>query len=414
MRFSQLFSKTFKKVPEAEVSLNARLLIKAGFIDKLAAGIYTFLPLGQRVIKKISAIVEEEMGKIGAQEIVMPVLHPKINWQRTGRWDNLDILFKLRALAGEFALGPTHEEVVVPLAKKFISTYRDLPKAVYQIQTKFRDELRAKSGLLRCREFLMKDLYSFHSDEDDLMSYYDVVKLAYSQIFERLSLETIIVEASGGSFSKFSHEFQVVADNGEDIICICPNDHTHFARNKEIVNNFLKCPVCKIDLVEKKAIEIGNIFPLKTKYSQPFNLTFTDKNGDRKLVMMGCYGIGISRLMGTIVEVHNDEKGIIWPKTVAPFLLHLIDIGGSQTQDQAYQLYRKLSGLGVEVIWDDRENVTPGEKFADCDLMGMPLRLVISEKLDARIEIRERKSGKVEVVALSELVRFLESKHLTK
>src|SRR3989338_1660150 len=275
MRLSQLIKKTSKQVPHDEVSTNAKLLIRAGFIDKVAAGIYTYLPLGQKVLDNISNIVREEMDAIGGQEVVMPVLHPKANWEATGRWKSFDALYKTKAASGDFALGPSHEEIVVPLLKRFVSSYQDLPKYVYQIQTKFRDEPRAKSGLLRGREFLMKDLYSFHTSEADLNNYYEIVKTAYLKVFKRVGLEAIITEASGGTFSKFSHEFQVLCQTGEDKIHYCQKGH--FSRNDEIIDDLKKCPECGEQLTQSKASEVGNIFKLKTKYSDPFELKFTDK-----------------------------------------------------------------------------------------------------------------------------------------
>ena len=329
MKQSSLFSKTRKDVSAESDSINHRLLVKGGFISQLMSGVYTYLPLGLRVLKKIENIIREEMEKIGGQEILMPALHPKENWEVTGRWDTMDDLYKFKShyTKIELALGPTHEEVVVPLAKQFIHSYKDLPKNLYQIQVKFRDEMRAKSGVLRGREFLMKDLYSFNATEKDLDDYYDAMINVYNNIYKRAGIgsKTYLTFASGGSFSKYSHEFQTETPAGEDIIYLCSK--CKIAVNKEIIEEQKNCPKCgNEELKEVKAIEVGNIFKLKTKFSDAFNLTFTDKAGKEHLVQMGCYGIGISRLLGTIVEINHDENGIIWPKEVAPFDIHLLSL----------------------------------------------------------------------------------------
>lgn len=408
MRLSELFSKTSKQVPSDEVSINAQLLIRAGYIDKVAAGVYTFLPLGQRVIAKISQIVREEINAVDGQEITMPVLHPKANWETTGRWKDLDVLFKIEGASGEFALGPTHEEIVVPLAKRFISSYLDLPKALYQIQTKFRDEPRAKSGLLRGREFLMKDLYSFHRDEADFERYYKVVQGAYKKIFNRLGLEAILTEASGGTFSKFSHEYQVVCASGEDEIIYCPGGD--FAQNTEIseVREGKQCDLGHGPLKKVRTIEVGNIFPLKDKYSAPFNLTFKDKGGKDKIVLMGCYGLGISRAMGAIAEVFHNDRGLAWPKSVSPYDAHLVHIEDAGTEPWARETYSKLKDAGIDVLWDDRESVSAGEKFADADLLGIPMRLVVSKKVGkGRVEVKERGKDKLETTSLESAIKQL-------
>ncbi len=406
MRYSKLFSKTSKQVPHDEVSVNARLLIRSGFIEKVSAGIYTFLPFGQKVINKISQIVREEMDAIGGQEMTMPVLHPKHLWETTGRWTGFDVLFKVKGEAGEFALGATHEEIVVPTAKRFIESLRDLPKYVYQIQTKFRDEPRAKSGLMRGREFLMKDLYSFHADEADLDKYYQVVKGAYVKVFKRLNLDALEVEASGGTFAKFSHEYQVLCESGEDTIYLCPDGH--FARNKEIIAELTKCPTCSKNLEEKSAAEVGNIFKLMSKYSEPFGLTFMDSDDKEKPVLMGCYGIGISRLMGVLVEMFHDDRGIIWPKSVSPFDAHLVHIEDKGTEPWARETYDRLTKAGVEVLWDDREGVSAGEKFADADLIGIPVRLVVSKRVgQGKVEWKDRDSKESKILSLEEVVKKL-------
>ncbi len=412
---SKLFTKTRKEFPSDEVSKNAQLLIKAGFVDKLQAGVYTYLPLGFRVLKKIENIIREEMNKAGGQEILMPSLHPKENWEKTGRWDTMDDLYKLKDSSGrENALGPTHEEIVVPLAKQFISSYKNLPVSVYQIQNKFRMELRAKSGILRGREFMMKDMYSFHKDEADLTRYYEVMKESYAAIFNRAGIgeKTYLTFASGGSFSKYSHEFQTLAPNGEDTILIC--DKCRIAVNNEIIAEQSICPKCGgSDFRKEKAIEVGNIFELKTKYSKPFNLTYKDENGIDKDVTMGCYGIGLGRVMGTVVEVLSDEQGIVWPDSIAPFAAHLIQLTTSDqqqtTKKEAENFYNILVKNGVEALYDDRADKSAGEKFAEADLIGIPYRIVISEKSIASggVEIKRRDEDTSKIVSTNEATDIL-------
>ena len=408
MRQSKLFTKTIKDAPKDEVSINAGLLIKAGFVDKLMAGAYSYLPLGLKVLDKIKNIVRQEMDAIDGQEILMPALNPKENWQKTGRWDSLDILFKTKgANDKEYALAPTHEEVVSPLAKKIIFSYKDLPFYVFQIQDKFRNELRAKSGILRTREFLMKDLYSFHADQKDLDAYYEKVAKAYVNIFKECGIgkTTYRTLASGGSFSKYSHEFQTVTDAGEDVILVCKK--CSMAINKEIISENKTCPKCGgSEYEEKKAVEVGNIFNLGTKYSLPFDLKFRDKDGSEKPVLMGCYGIGLSRLLGAIVEVCHDEKGIVWPKSVAPFLVHLISIEkNNKVENAVKKIYTDLQKRNINVLYDDRADKTAGEKFAEADLIGIPYRVVVSEKTLAKnsVEVKERSKKSVKLVKIKNL-----------
>jgi prolyl-tRNA synthetase len=404
---SKLFSKTKREISK-ERAVSAKLLIRGGFIEKLASGIYNFLPLGFLVLKKIERIIREEMKRIGGQEILMAALHPKELWKKTERWEKMTDLYKIRENGLQFALGPTHEEVITPLAKKYISSYKDLPVFLFQIQTKFRKELRPKGGLLRTKEFLMKDLYSFHATKEDLDSYYEKVKEAYFRIYERCNIKekTYLTFASGGTFSKFSHEFQTVCDSGEDTIFICQKCKQ--AINKEIKPQTKSCPNCGSKRFKKeKAIEVGNIFKLMTKFSKPFELTFLDKEGKRKYVLMGCYGIGLGRLMATIVEVNHDKKGIIWPKEVAPFLIHLIPIG--KVKKISDKIYKNLSKK-FEVLYDDREKPSPGEKFYDSDLIGIPIRIVASEKTLKKnsVEIKLRKEKKVKLVKIKSLKEEIE------
>lgn len=409
MKQSQLFTKTLKQAPSDEVSINAQLLIRAGFVDKLMAGTYTFLPLGFRVFKKIENIIREEMVGLGASEILMPSLNPKESWEKSGRWDSLDNLFKFTSFysKNEYALGATHEETVAPLMKKFIFSYKDLPTATFQIQNKFRDEKRAKSGILRGREFFMKDLYSFHTSAEDLDAYYEKATAAYKRIFERAGIgeKTYYTYASGGSFSKYSHEFQTLTEAGEDNIYIC--DKCKIAINDEIIEDLEhKCPECgSAELRQEKAVETGNIFKLMTKFSTPFELTYKDQDGKENDVIMGCYGIGLNRLMGTVVELFHDEKGIVWPENVAPYKVHLLSLGENE---EAEKIYKQLTEKGIEVLLDDRE-VSAGEKFADSDLIGIPYRVVISKKSLAAggVEVKKRSENESKIVSINELLEAL-------
>lgn len=387
---SSLFTKTLKQAPQDAESANARYLIRGGFVDQQMAGVYTYLPLGLRVLRKIQSIVREEMDAIGGQEILMPALLSSEPWKTSGRWDDpacKEVMFQFKGAGDrDVCLGWTHEEIITPLVQKFVSSYQDLPVFVYQIQDKFRNELRAKSGILRGREFNMKDLYSFHATEEDLEAYYEKVLAAYLRVFERCGIHAIPTEASGGAFSNVSHEFQMPTESGEDTIFV--NEAGDYAWNKEVADlkDGDKAPDKSGKVKEMKAIEVGNIFKLKTRFTEPFGMTYADENGKQQPVQMGCYGIGPSRVMGSVVETHHDDKGIIWPKSVAPFLVHLVSLGSKDAEvaervkTAAESVYDDLCGAGVEVLWDDREGQTAGGKFADADLLGMPLRLVVSEK----------------------------------
>lgn len=414
MKQSQLFTKTIKDIPKDEVSINAQLLIRAGYVDKLMAGVYSYLPLGKRVMSKIEAIIREEMDAIGGQEVSMPALQNKEDWEKTGRW-NEDVMMKVKtSFDKEFGLGWSHEEVVTPLAKKHTRSYKDLPFSVYQIQTKFRSEKRAKSGILRGREFSMKDLYSFHSSEEDLNKFYDIVAEAYFKIFDRVGIKdrTYLTSASGGSFSKYSHEFQTLTQAGEDNIYIC--DKCRIAINEEIIKDLdNSCPNCKgKDLRKEKAVETGNIFKLMNRYTKPFNFNFLDENGKENPVLMGCYGLGPSRLMGTIVELFNDKNGIVWPKSVAPFQVHLVPLGESETVKlEADKIYNALQKEKIEVLYDDRKE-SSGIKLKDADLIGIPFRIVVSEKtLDKKsAELKERNKKEFELIELDKLSDIIRGK----
>ena len=410
---SGLFTKTLRESPAGEEAANAVLLERGGFIYKNSAGIYTILPLGWRVLQKIAGIIREEMNAIGGQEMFMPSMVEKKYWEATKRWD-LDVGFEAKGKNEEkasFVLGWSHEDLLTDLAVRFINSYKDLPQAVYQIQTKFRNEPRAKSGMLRGREFIMKDLYSLHTSEEDLTKYYDRVAEAYKKIFDRCGVKTAYTVAAGGDFTiNYTHEFQALTEVGEDTIFIC--GVCEYAENKEIskLEEDDKCPKCGGAVKKSKGIEVGNIFLLGTRYSEAVGLKFTDEKGDKRYVMMGSYGIGLGRLMGTVVEVSHDDKGIIWPASVAPYDIHLIEIRStkSEIRKESEELAKQLSEQGLEVLYDDRE-LSAGEKFADRDLLGIPVSVIVSEKglADNSVEIvnrRDKKSQRVSVSALSDHV----------
>ncbi|HXK40499.1 MAG TPA: aminoacyl--tRNA ligase-related protein [Candidatus Paceibacterota bacterium] len=406
MRLSQLFTKTLREAPADEIAVNSQYLTRGGFVFKNSAGIYSFLPLGWRVMGRIANMVREEINAIGGQELFMPALVEKKYMEPTARWD-LDVGFFAKGKNDEeanFVMGWSHEEVLTAIAAKYINSYKDLPFAAYQIQTKFRNEPRAKSGLLRGREFMMKDLYSFHVSEKDLELYYEKVKDAYFRIFERCGLKAVYTLAAGGVFTdKFTHEFQVLSEVGEDTIFLCLK--CGYAENLEIskLKNADVCPKCGGNIAEKKAIEVGNIFNNGTRYSDNLGLSFVDEKGVKNSVWMAAYGIGISRLMATIVEVSNDGQGIIWPESVAPYKVHLIVL--DDRKEEADKIYNDLAVKGVEVLYDDRSDKTAGEKFADADLIGCPVRVVVSNKtLDkGSVEIKRRKEKDVELVPMNNI-----------
>lgn len=401
MRLSQLFTKTSKSVPADETAKNAKLLIQAGFIHKEMAGVYAYLPLGKRVLDNISQIVREEMNAIDAQEMQMTILQPKDIWQKTDRWDDekVDNWFKTKLKNGtELGVGLTHEEPVVDALSNYINSYKDLPLFVYQIQNKFRNELRAKSGLMRGREFIMKDMYSFARCQQEHEELYEKAAGAYHKVYERLGIgpQTYRTFADGGIFTtRFSDEFQTVSDIGEDIIYI--DEAKRIAVNKEVYTdeNLVKLGLNKADLVEKRAVEVGNIFPLESKYTDALDVYFTDEQGNNQSIIMGCYGIGISRLVGLLAEHFADDKGLVWPEAVAPALIYIVRIGDDAAVIKvADELYKSLTSQSVLVLYDDRDGMTAraGEKFADADLMGIPYRVVISPKLvaDGKVEIKSR------------------------
>lgn len=416
MRQSKLFTKTSKTLPKDEVSINSQLLLKSGFIDKDIAGVYSFLPLGYIVLNKIIKVIREEMNAIDGQELLLAALQSPATWEPTDRWDDkkMDVWFKTELKnKSQLGLAPTHEEPLTKLMKKFINSYKDLPVYAYQFQTKFRNETRAKSGILRTREFIMKDLYSFCKSQEELDAYYEIAKNAYVKIFDRLGIGeiTYVTYASGGTFCKFSHEFQTLCEYGEDLIYI--NEEKKIAINREIFTDDLvkEFGLTKADFVEKKAIEVGNIFKLGTKFSDALGLQFVDETGARHPVIMGSYGIGPGRVMGTIVETHNDGKGILWPKEIAPYHVHIISLGKDEAvQIEAEKLYNLLNEKNIEVLWDDRISVNPGAKFADSDLIGCPIRITVSGKNMEKnqYEVKRRSGGDAEYIPQDDVISFLE------
>lgn len=407
MKQSQLFTKTRKEAPKDEVSKNAQLLIRAGYIHKEMAGVYAYLPLGLRVVENIKKIVREEMNAIGGQELIMTALQRKELWEQTNRWgdDVVDIWFKSELKAGgEVGFGWSHEEPIANMMKSFIASFRDLPVFVYQFQTKLRNELRAKSGIMRGREFIMKDMYSFCIGEDDHNKIYNATIDAYMRVYNKLGIgeDTFVTFASGGAFTQFSHEFQTIAETGEDKIYI--NREKKIAINEEVLNDetLQKLNITRDDLTEVNTAEVGNIFNFGTQKSEDLGLYFTNEQGEKTPVWMGSYGIGITRVMGLLVEKMSDDKGIVWPEAVAPFHLHLIEVMGKdgKPSERALELCKKLEAIGVTTLHDDRD-VRPGEKFADADLMGIPWQAIISERnsADNTIEVKKRKTGQTEIVS---------------
>lgn len=415
VRQSQLFTKTRREAPSDEVAANAQLLIRAGYIHKEMAGAYDFLPLGLRVIEKIKAIVREEMNALGAQELIMTGLQRKEVWEKTDRWDDekVDVWFKSALKNGaEVGFGWSHEEPITEMMTQYLSSYRDLPASVYQFQTKLRNELRAKSGIMRGREFVMKDMYSYTADEQAHQDFYGAATQAYLRVFDRVGLggRTYLTFASGGAFTQFSHEFQTISDAGEDVIYI--HEEKGIAINKEVLvpEVLEQLGVKEDELKEAKAIEVGNIFSFGGAKSAQLGLVYRDQDGEEKPVILGSYGIGITRLMGTIVETFADGKGIVWPQAVAPFKVHLVSLVPNDTVAVAYAdaLYDELTQAGVEVLYDDRD-ARAGEKLADSELIGIPVRIVVGKQTieSGKVEVVDRATGAVTEVDRAQLVGVL-------
>lgn len=425
MRLSFLFTKTSKQVPADEVALNAQLLIKGWFVNKEMAWVYTYLPLWWKVLKNIENIIRKHMNKIWWQEIYMPVLASKLARDATWRRDTVDVLFKLKwSWWGDITLNSTHEEIVTPIAKKFLTSYKDFPKYIYQIQTKFRDEPRAKSWLLRGREFLMKDLYSFHLTEEDLDDYYNKVIQAYLDIYAELWLGdiTYVVEAPWWDFTdKPSHEFQTLTDAGEDNIW--HSTTSNFAVNEELIEAMPQNYKIKKDwetikeviyketgekLVMAKAAEVGNIFKLYSRFSDAIWWKVLDKNQNEVSVQMWCYGIWVSRLMAVLVEVFNDKNGIIWPENIAPAKYIIVAIWENWLQ-KAEKIYSKLISNNIEVLFDDRP-ISPGKKLKDADLLWIPYQIIVSDKTLSNwediVELKNRKTMESKLVGWKDIFKL--------
>lgn len=413
MKRTELFTKTSKTVPADETSRNAQLLIRAGYVHKEMAGVYAYLPLGLRTLEKIKAIIREEMDGVGGQEISMTSLQPKAVWQTTRRWDDdvVDIWFKSKLQSGEdVGFAWSHEEPILNMLRDYVHSYKDLPVAVYQFQTKLRNELRAKSGIMRGREFLMKDMYSVHATKEDLQRFYDEVKAAYLRIYDKLGIgdRTYVTFAAGGAFTKFSHEFQTLCDAGEDWLYL--DREKNIAVNEEVLDDAVETLGLDKNKLEKcRSAEVGNIFNFGTDKATQMGITFTDKDNQAKPFWFGSYGIGVTRVMGVIAELFADDKGLVWPDNVAPFRVYLVSIGKDEAAVQtAAKAYDELQAAGIDVLWDDRD-ARPGEKFADADLMGIPHRVVISPKTLEKggVEYKARTSDASEIVSLAEVIKKL-------
>ena len=417
MRQSQLFTKTLKEAPKGAIFISHQLLLRGGFIFRHASGMYTLLPLGLKVFRKIENIIREDFDTLGIQELRMSLLHPAELWKKTGRWETVGKeLWKIKSRKGEdMALAMTHEETIAAIAANTVKSENELPVIVNQFQTKVRDEERPRGGLLRLREFRMQDAYSFDKDEKDLDKSFQKMVKSYKKIFKKIELNVIQVKASTGAMGGLdSYEFMVLSEAGEDEIMVCPQ--CHFKANVEILKNKEKCPECGAKPELKKCIEVAHTFKLGTKYSKAMDIYYEDKKGKKHLVQMGCYGIGLERVIATIVEVHHDQKGIIWPKEVAPFNVHLLTLGSAKKpiekkiQKVGERLYRDLQKGGIEVLYDDRKEKSAGEKFAEADLIGIPYRAVVSERTlkENSVELKEREKKEIKLVKINQLKKYVE------
>ena len=406
MRMTQLFTRTLRDAPADEVAKNAQLLIRAGFVYKEMAGAYAYLPLGLRVVEKIKQIVREEMNSVRSNEVIMASLQRKDIWEKTGRWDDdtVDIWFKTRLKDDtEVGLGWSHEEPIVEMMKQYVKSYKDLPSSLYQFQTKMRNELRAKSGIMRGREFVMKDMYSFHATGEDLATYYDETIEAYKRVYDRLGIgaDTYVTFASGGAFTKFSHEFQTICDAGEDVIYL--HREKNIAINEEVIDDAVKeLGIEREELEKVKTAEVGNIFNFGTQKTDEMGLYYTDNEGKQQSLHIGSYGIGVTRVMGVIAEKMSDDKGLVWPESIAPAQVHLVQIGDVDYDAQV--LYDSLAAKGIEVLWDDRDE-RAGAKFADADLIGIPHRIVISQKLveQGKFEYKSRSATEAALLTMDQI-----------
>ena len=413
MRLSHTFTRTRKQAPADEVAHNAQLLIRAGYVHKTMAGVYSYTPLGLAVLENIKQIVREEMNRISSQELLMSTLQRQELWQETGRWSDelVDVWFKSHLQDGtEVGFGWTHEEPIIELLRSYLKSYKDLPISVYQFQNKLRNELRAKSGIMRGREFIMKDMYSIHASKEDLEAYYQAVIEAYKRCYHRFGLgdDTYVTFASGGAFTKFSHEFQTICEAGEDYIYL--HRGRGLAINEEVVDEAVReLGIDKSELERVKTAEVGNIFNFGTQKSEEMGLVFTGEDGRQHHAYMGSYGIGITRVMGVIVEKFADDKGLVWPEEIAPARVHLVQIG-KESVAAADELYDTLQQAGISVLYDDRA-ARPGEKFADAELLGMPTRITVSDRLLASgsYEVQDRATGTVRTLTLPQLLAIIKA-----
>ena len=402
---------TYKETPVDAELTSHQLMLRAGLIKKLASGLFSWMPIGLKVLRKIERIVREEMDRSGAYEVSMPAIQPADLWQETGRWEAYgDLLLKMEDRQGRsFCFGPTHEEVITDIVRNELKTYRQMPVNFYQIQTKFRDEIRPRFGVMRAREFLMKDAYSFHLDQPSLDLEYENMGATYNTIFTRLGLDFRKVRADSGEIGgSLSHEYHVLADSGEDEVGYC--DEENYAANVEMIEGNTAPNGGKLSFT--RGIEVGHIFQLGDKYSKSMNCTVLNDKGDSIYPLMGCYGIGISRIMASSIEQNHDESGIIWPQPLAPFQIIIVALNNNTedtTLTKSREIYHQLLESGYEVLLDDR-NERAGVKFADADLLGIPKRLIVSERgLDNQtIELNFRDGKNKSDVPFEQLVDYLE------
>lgn len=414
IKLSDLVTKTSKTVPADEVSLNAQLLIQAGYVYKVMAGVYAYTPLGLQVLENIKKIVREEMNAIGGQELIMSSLQRKDVWETTGRWDDevVDVWFKSNLKDGsDVGFAWSHEEVIIDMMKQFIASYKDLPANVYQFQTKFRNELRAKSGIMRGREFVMKDMYSCSLDEAQHEAFYQATIDAYNRIFERLGLgdTTYVTFASGGAFTQFSHEFQTICEAGEDIIYL--HKDKNIAVNEEVLDDktLAELGISRDELEPVKSAEVGNIFNFGTQKSEEMDFSFTNEKGEKQYVHLGSYGIGITRVMGVLVEKFADERGLVWADEVAPARVQLIAVGDDEeVVGKAQELFETFKSKQISVIYDDRA-IRPGQKFADAELLGTPHRIVVSKRTleQQAVEYKRRVDSEPQIIAINDIINQL-------
>jgi prolyl-tRNA synthetase len=413
MLWSKFFIPTIKETPIGTEAVSHQLSLRAGIVHMLSAGVYCYLPLGLRVLKRVEDIIRQEMNNAGAHELFLSCLQPIELWQKTGRDKTLaEVMIRFKDKKGkEMCLGPTHEEVITEVTRSYVQSYRQLPVTLYQIQTKFRDELRTRFGIVRACEFIMKDAYSFDRDKEGLKKSYKLMYDAYNNIFKRCGLNTVIVEADSGAMGgDLSHEFLIMAPIGEDFVAQCSS--CGFAQGaKEDFQEGAKCPQCSQATMQKKvAIELGHIFQLGTKYTDALEGLYLDEDGKRKPMVMGCYGIGVSRMIAAIIEANSDANGIIWPKEVAPFDVEILPLQGNDPESMklARDYYDELRKEGFEVLLDDRDE-SAGRKFNDADLIGIPWKIIIGKRklAEGAVELKSRKTGEVKVVPKDQVVSVI-------